>query len=321
MRKVLSLFLIAPLAVAFALSSASAKADPKNDGAYNYLIVGLDEAAENADSIIVASFSPEDSRLSVMQIPRDTLCKYGGSYGKINRIFALLRSSGLDGKESMKKFSAVIEDALGLPLDGYLAMSSSTFSQYIDALGGVYITVPEGFPRELYPMELKLGENLLSGDEAIKFVRYREGLPTADLGRMDAQKLFIDGVYRTVTERLTPSFIFKVLGRGDISPIVKLSLNDAMSIVFRHFDTLKVSKFAIMTLPGVPAVRGGVSYYIANKPSAEHALANYFSLGDAGFDKNAILLDASDPDFTSVYQQNGLAYKLYFDGKSLEITP
>lgn len=321
MRKVLNLFLIAPLAVAFILSSASVKSDPKNDGTYNYLVVGLDEAAENADSIIVASFSPEEERLSVMQIPRDTLCKYNGSFGKINRIFALLRSSGLDGKASMKKFSAVIEDALGLPLDGYLAMSSVTFSKYIDALGGVYITIPEGFPRELYPVELKLGENLLSGDEAIKFVRYREGLPTADLGRMDAQKLFIEGVYRTVTTKLSPSFIFKVLGRGDISPIVKLGINDALNLVFRHFDSLGASKITIMTLPGVADTRGGISYYIANKPSSEHALRNYFPRGNVCFDKNGILIDASDPNFTSVYQQNGLPYKLYFDGESLEIIP
>lgn len=321
MKRILSLFLIAPLSLAVLFSVISTKNDPANDGAYNYLIVGLDDASQNADSIIIASFSPASSVCSILQIPRDTLAAYNGRYGKINRIYALSRMAGLNERESMNRLSLVVEDITGLRLDGYLAMSPKTFSEYIDALGGVYITIPENFPKELYPLDLKLGENLLSGENAICFVRYREGYITADLGRMDAQKIFIDGCFRTATERIRPKDLLRLIGKAGLSPVFKLTAKDAISIFLRHSDSLASSRINILTLPGVATESDGISYFVANKISAQHAIRSYFPISDIPFDAAGILVDPLNSDFVTIYEKTGLPYKVYEDGKSLEIIP
>jgi len=321
MKRIICLFLLAPLAVTVFLSASKSKNDPARDGSYNYLIVGLDDAAENSDSISVVSFSPGLSRLSIVQIPRDTFVFYNGNYGKINRIYASSRSVGLDGREAASRLKNTVEDILGLRLDGYLAMSTKDFSEYVDALGGIYINIPSNFPRDIYPIDLKEGENLLLGDDAITFVRYRAGYSTGDLGRINAQKIFIDGVFRTITEKIGANELLKLITARADSALAQIKLCDAMAIMFSHFDALRASRAYIMTLPGEAMELNGISYYIINRSSSCDMLKRFMSSLYAGFDSHGILVDSNNDSILTIYKKEGLRYKVYSGGEFSEITP
>ena len=66
-----------------------------------YLVAGIDDVAENTDVLILASYNIANSTSTIVHIPRDTLCKYGERYCKINSIFPYERSKGHTRQEAM----------------------------------------------------------------------------------------------------------------------------------------------------------------------------------------------------------------------------
>lgn len=97
-------------------------------------------------------FLPEDGSVAVEGLQRQIRLRYvncfGGPY--------LTLSS--------------VNRALGLNMDRYCAVNFSAFVEIVDALGGVPITLSAD---EAQAMEKQAGVNLLSGEEALRFVRLR----------------------------------------------------------------------------------------------------------------------------------------------------
>ena len=54
------------------ISFKSNKVLADNEKCFTYLVLGLDDAAQNADVIMLLSYIPCENRVSFVQIPRDT---------------------------------------------------------------------------------------------------------------------------------------------------------------------------------------------------------------------------------------------------------
>lgn len=168
----------------------------------NYLVAGMDDAAENTDVLSIVNLNSSDGRLTYIQIPRDTYCNIDVYRNKINHIYSTARANGMTAKESMDRLSSFIEETFSIKLDGYVAVSQSAFRELIDGIGGVYVTlddeiaVDDGAGRKF-----KKGENHLGSDDALYLIRYRHGYARGDLDRLDVQKSFIRGLIKTVAEK------------------------------------------------------------------------------------------------------------------------
>ncbi len=323
MRRILKFFIVAPLLLSLMISLVS-KIDYSlsgSDGVHNYLVAGLDEAANNTDVLFVVSYSPENSACSAIQIPRDTYCELDGNFVKINSIFARSGSDGKNGKDSMKRLASYVENTLGIELDGYIGMSVENFSDCIDRIGGVYIIIPEDFPTQNYPITLNFGENLLSGKDSLAFVRHRSSYITGDLGRLDAQKIFIDGLFHTLFERVPPKTLIKLIGTSPIKPIFDFSLLDFAEFVLKHSDGIRSAAFNILTLPGEALTdAAGISYFIINKNAASDAVKKYIFGKKGLFDPEMKFKSRTDESFVISYQKAMSSYKIYSDGNVREIT-
>lgn len=323
MRRIFRLFIIAPLLVSVFMSLVS-KADFKlsgSDKAHNYLVAGLDEAANNTDVLFVLSYSPENALCSAVQIPRDTYCEYKGNFVKINSIFSRSKQSGEKDKESMKRLSSYIEDTLGIEIDGYIGMSFENFSDYIDIIGGVYINIPEGFPAENYPIHINIGENLLNGKDSLTFVRHRSSYITGDLGRLDAQKIFIDGLFHTLFERVSTKTLIKLIGTAPIKPIFDFPLLDFAEFILKYSDDIRSAGFNILTLPGEALTDdAGTSYYVINKNAASDAVSKYIFGKKCDFDPEFKFKSRTEKSFINSYEKDLISYKVYSDGEIIEIT-
>lgn len=319
MKRILLLFLSLSLLMNLvgcrrASGAASAEAEP----AVNLLFAGLDEAGENTDVLMLVGIDPSCGRLSLLQIPRDTYCRVQGRDGKLNEIYASARFAGKTEAEALSLLKAEIERIFSLQADGAIAVKSSAMRKVVNELGGVTVTVPEEIKIEGRVYEK--GEHTLSGAEAEAFVRYREGYLMGDLGRVDAQKLFLSGMLRRLREASRPAQLIKMLFamRGDV--VTDLSLSRALSIGLWVHARLQSLKAVFVTLPGESLLHSGHWYYIANRACAERVLRSYFS-ETAVFDAARLLVDEGSPMQKSIYDAERVPYKIYTeeDISSIEI--
>ena len=272
-------------------------ADTVSEGRYTYLVLGKDRASGLTDVIMLVSVDTEKSTAAVVQIPRDTYARYSeAGYKKINGALSFLGASGL---------CRFVEENMGVDIDGYFIFDLDTVVKAVDMLGGVEIDIPD----DLYyrdeaqglNISLKKGLQRLDGEAAEKFVRYRFGYLRGDLGRIDAQKLFISALIREVKTSLTPARAIKIASSllGDIKTNVKLS--EISSLAFSLFD-MNESDIMLVTLAGedIRSEQSGAWYYVLSKGSAEEILCRLFNTSTE-FDKNGVFRNPASQSFDKIY--------------------
>ncbi|MFA9380717.1 MAG: LCP family protein [Acetanaerobacterium sp.] len=158
------------------------------DETVTFLLCGLDESEVLTDVIMVASLDVRSGRVNVLQIPRDTyvgIKRY--PTGKINAVYG----SGKGAETRIGALMDEIEYTFALHIDHYATVNLSGLRQIIDSMDGVTVDIPQ----TIYFTKNKVlqkGIQLLDGEKAEWFVRYRAGYVDGDIGRMRAQGLFMN---------------------------------------------------------------------------------------------------------------------------------
>ncbi|MBQ7476492.1 MAG: LCP family protein [Selenomonadaceae bacterium] len=171
--------------------------DPKFDGYTNILILGVDDGEEgmqNADTILVLSFSNDTGKSRLISIPRDTWVEANSAAGRIGTFY------GWGGATLMVRHVAAL---LGISIHQYIVIDMNTFADLIDVLGGVDVYVEENMdyedPDAGLEIHLSQGYQHLDGYEAQKYLRFR-GEDLGDVGRVQRQQKFIKSLYNKVLQ-------------------------------------------------------------------------------------------------------------------------
>ena len=176
------------------------------DKQVNILFMGVDarsaETNSRSDTMILACIDKQASKVVLIWIPRDTRIEVSkGRYDKINSVNAV------KGPEAACK---AVSDLLNTRVDYYVVTNFQGFVKIIDTLGGVHIDVETDMrhydPDPNLRINLAKGPQVLNGQDALRYVRYRGG-PTADIGRTARQQKFIKAV---IAEMFTTKNIFKL---------------------------------------------------------------------------------------------------------------
>lgn len=190
---------------------------------HTFLLLGTDDGNGNADTIMVGSFDLKNKKISVVSVPRDTLVDVSRKMKKINAAY------GVGGVDQMLD---ELKPILGFRPDHYITVDIQAFVEVVDELGGVNYYVPEDMYHNDgagFIIDLKEGQQLLDGHQALQLVRYRgykNG--SSDLGRMQTQQKFIRQLARQVLSWSTVS-----------------SIKEFANIFSTYFDTdLTVSELA-----------------------------------------------------------------------------
>lgn len=260
---------------------------------YNFLLLGEDEVANLCDVIIIVSYDTNSHKIEALQIPRDTYASYtSASYRKLN---GALHSLG-----SMEALAEFIENSLGIPIDYYAKVNVEAIADTVDKLGGVELYIPVDMyyfdPYQDLKIDLKQGTHLLNGDSAVQFLRYRAGYVRGDIGRLDAQKIFLAALIDKILNSLSISDIIPI-ALGLIEKLdTNISARDCLYFI-SQINNIKSENIALMTIPGEDIQsQSGAWYYIINREEAYNIIKKYFSplLNEADFDKERV--------FTSVYR-------------------
>ncbi|USG67586.1 LCP family protein [Brevibacillus ruminantium] len=186
------------------------------------LIIGTDtrknEGMLNTDVLLLAVADPDDKKVTMVSLPRDTRVKIPEypDYHKINGVFALgegIRQRAEKKGEPVTEngvtlLKKTVESMLGIPVDHYILLDFDGFKAAIDKLGGVEVTVDRELVYELPSggvyRTLKPGKQVLNGEQALGFVRHRvdrrgSRFDSSDFDRNRRQQ----EVIRVVTDKMT----------------------------------------------------------------------------------------------------------------------
>jgi LCP family protein required for cell wall assembly len=161
--------------------------------------------AQLTDSILLLSVDTKDKSAFLLSIPRDLWVQMppgqwpGGTYQKINAANEISNFSQPGYPNGgMGALSYVIQNDLGIPVDYYGLMDYGAFTDSVNAVGGVTITIKSPDPRGLYDpntmTKLPNGPVTLNGQQALNLARSRGdgygsyGFPNSDFDRTEHQR-------------------------------------------------------------------------------------------------------------------------------------
>lgn len=319
---IISLALLIFLAPAIGLSScresACAAVSSLEKGTLTYLIAGFDDAAQNTDVLILLHYDAAENKAAVLQVPRDTYYNFGSGQNKINQIYSTARNSGKDAKAAMSQLVLCISETFGIEIDGYAGFTTDAFGRLVDHFGGIEINLPRDFIYEdengENRIELKKGLNKLNGDCAEMFVRYRKGYAMGDLGRIDAQKLFLSALLKKVRSGVNFETVIKLITDSGEGMVSCIKVSEILGIITKKSGRLSEMNISYVTLPGQSQKNErGIWYYVCNKNSAERLISKLGFNLISGFDETQKLRNASNPEFEEIYLNQNIEWKLYSD--------
>lgn len=177
-------------------SATPGEIPPLEEESITLLFCGLDETELLTDVIILARYDVTNQRLTALHIPRDSFIGEGYITGKINSVYGHPRFH----ESGVEELKALLEEQLALTIDYTATVTLEGVRSIVDAFGGVEVDIPQRI--EFLPGKvIEPGLQTLNGEQAEWFLRYRKGYPMGDLGRIDAQELFLKAALDMVREK------------------------------------------------------------------------------------------------------------------------
>ena len=251
----------------------------RRDGAFTFLLVGVDRASNSTDTIIVATFNTKEHTINCVNIPRDLLINiswattpkkinavypgyfntYTGNPGRYAEEFDSAQAYGVNGlRENIRKL-------LGFYVDYYVLVDIKAVEDLVDAIGGVEFDVPEDMYYEDYVQDLlidiKAGRQILDGENAVKLCRFRSSYAAGDLKRIEVQQSFLKEMARQLISAKSIPHL------GEILEIVEREVSTDLEVanvawLARQFLSCSLSDVTFQTAPLSPSSTGinGISF-------------------------------------------------------------
>jgi len=176
------------------------------------LVIGYDHRANEAkgspsrsDTLMLIRADPRNDTISLLSIPRDLQaeirCPGKSTYvAKINSAYS---SCGPQGALS------TVRGVTNLDINYLITVDFHGFKEIVDRLGGIYMDVDRrylnthGGPYGYATINLQPGYQLLSGQEALDFVRFRH--TDSDLYRVARQQQFVKALKDRARSKISPT--------------------------------------------------------------------------------------------------------------------
>ena len=261
------------------------KAFPGQDQV-NILLMGRDEDRDRhgnvvnsrgrTDAMMLVRVDFAGNTCSILSIPRDTLVRIPGYRGKRRISYA----NALGGPELAKE---TVSEFVGVSPDHHILVNYHGFEQAIDEMGGLEVNVDKQLDYDdnwgHLHIHLKPGNQVLSGEQAMGFVRYRKGNDgggDSDLVRISRQQ----EVVKALTARLaSPEVMFRVPKLLDmIREDVQGDLTTSQIICLARFAKALPPESGIR-METVPALEGGGIYVRADPDAMSELVDQMFPRG------------------------------------------
>ncbi|MEW8972998.1 MAG: LCP family protein [Tissierellaceae bacterium] len=243
-----------------------------------FLMMGVDakdvkkSKGTRTDTMMLMKVNFETGKISLLSLPRDTRVLVRGKEDKLNHAHAY-------GGTSLTL--ATVRDFLGIDLDYYVKVDYKAVKGIVDAIGGVEIDVPQRMryrdPTADPPLNINLnpGLQILYGNEAHDFLRYRSGYKEGDLGRIKAQQYFMKEL---IKQTIKPKNILKLPKIVD-TYFEYVDTNIPLSVILKGIGAAKkidVENMEQGTITGHNQRIDGLDYLIYDREETEKVVREMF---------------------------------------------
>ena len=253
----------------------------------NVLVMGIDRVAGaklgseemfsgNSDSILLLHIDPKQSGVSLLSIPRDTQVEIPNlGLTKINQ------ANPLGGPALVNK--VISDNFSGVPIDRYVRFSTDAFRELINQVGGVEVTVPTDMVYEdntqKLSINLKQGKQILDGDKAEQFARFRSDA-FGDIGRVQRQQVLLKALREKFVSPLVIARMPGILQA--MQPYIDTNLTlEEISALFNYGVGVDQKAVKMVLLPG--RFSGDKefqsSYWIMEPDARDRIMKEYFNVG------------------------------------------
>lgn len=249
-------------------AEAAARLEP-----VHVLVLGVDERSavlgSRTDTMMLVRV--EDGQARILSIPRDTLVdleEHGE--GKANSAYTY------GGAELAKR---TVSRLLDVPVDYHVTVDLKGFSRMVDLIGGVEYNVPKVMryydPTDGTRIDLKPGQQVLNGDKALQFVRFRYDDAGDDMGRIQRQHEFLKAA---ASQALTASNLTRIpqlimTARQYVETDVPLS--QQISLAQALYRAQQQDALVQETLPGQGEYIDDISFYVVDEEQLAGLLASW----------------------------------------------
>ena len=174
--------------MAEAPSPALSRPEKQKREPIHILLIGQDrredEPRSRSDCMIICSFQPDDGKLTLTSFLRDLYVQIPG-FGK-NRLNAAYVFGG------MPLIRQTFQENFGIPVTGCVEVDFNGFSQLVDLVDGVFLSLREDEANhlnwEVPGGTLRAGMQHLNGQQALAYSRIRSLDEDGDFSRTDRQR-------------------------------------------------------------------------------------------------------------------------------------
>lgn len=175
----------------------------------NILLLGVDYNYDNkaqrhtngarSDTILILRVERKGKQLSMLSIPRDLFVGIGKNavhgYDRVNAAYSY-------GGEKLA--IETLERVTGVEIDHYIVVKSDVVADLVDAIGGVPVEVEKQMDWDdnwagLH-IHLKPGKQVLSGEQAVGYCRFRQD-EEGDFGRIKRQQKFLTALLKELKQK------------------------------------------------------------------------------------------------------------------------
>lgn len=229
---------------------------------FTVLVMGTDVGAlgrgtsyaGNTDTMELLSVNPQQKRILMVAIPRDTLVrvntKQGPDFVKINAAYAI------GGAKQAKK---QVAELLHVPVDYYVLTNMGTLKEVVNAVGGVTVNNPFAFTYEGH--HFKKGQQHLDGNEALKYSRMRYDDPNNDYGRQERGQQVLQSAIASFKRHGSISAANQIMTAVKDGVRTDLPINQVERLYLSYHPALSSTNHT--HLQGKDAVIDGTSFQIA----------------------------------------------------------
>lgn len=237
------------------------------------LFLGIDEksvSGSRADTIMLVSLDMATGEAGVLSIPRDTRV-FISDRNRWDRVNA---AHAYGGPALVMK---TVAELLDIQIDYYIQTDFVGFSKIVDILGGVEIDVERNMQYDDHAQNLHInlskGRQVLDGDKALQYVRFRDGLGDVSLvdplyqsygGRIERQRKFVQALVKKVLRPATIPKLPKLIGQLWEAVDTNLPWGLALKLTFAA-DQFNPDKIITAVVPGVADKINGASYWVPDQ--------------------------------------------------------
>jgi LCP family protein required for cell wall assembly len=311
-------------------SSGNEDSTGKGGEALNLLLVGMDartgltpeQKAEfstgdadgvlNTDSMMLAHVPSDGSAASFVSLPRDTYVDIPGfGEGRLNSAYArgFADAEGSDAERraaGAQRLVQTVSGFTGLEIDHFAEIDLLGFINLSTIVGGVEVNLCQATSDPLSGADFPAGVQTIGGEDALKFVRQRHGLPAGDLDRVVRQQVYIAGMLRNM---LSTDTLFDLGKQRDIVEQVgsSMTLDEGLDVfdLAAQLQGVQPGDITFQTIPGLtPARIDGAD--VLEPPSVDEVRSFFSGLTADGADEPAEPEESSvDPGSVTVQVLNG----------------